>query len=259
MIASGCRWLRRAPGVPTAVGVLVGGLALAVAWIVWADPLGSLIGTSIPGLGVIDAARGSLARTPRRWVEMIGVFGWLDTDAPIVTYVVWAGATGATAAAALVVGRWRERAGVVLVALAALLLPVASEAMQAAEVGFVWQGRYTLPVAVGIPLLSGAIVSDWRCRGTSPRVDRAARWGAVVIVATLGGAQLLAFAAAARRHLDGLPAPLFGWVGSSDPAAAGPPALLLGVAVLGLGVALLGLVAAARPRQSSRSRRNLPV
>jgi hypothetical protein len=80
------------------------------------------------------------------------------------------------------------------------------EAWGARQYGFYWQGRYTLPFAVGVPILAGfALQTD-----TARRVLRG------MLVPAVGGmvvvAQLLAFYQALRRWSVGADGPVFYWL-----------------------------------------------
>lgn len=228
------------PHVRAAVGVAVLGVGLSVAWLFWADPFGALIGTSMPGLSMPLAAWRSLSRTPHRIIEMVGVFGWLDTYAHVPVYVVWLAATAGIVSMAAALGRWRDRATLALVLLGVLFMPVASESLQAPDLGFIWQGRYTLPLAVGTSLVAAEVVGD---RLPTRHVRRAAL-GAALLWVLLAWAHLLAFAASMRRHLDGVHAPLFGWVDGAAATPVLPAGVLLAWAVLGLGLAAAGVLRA---------------
>jgi hypothetical protein len=74
------------------------------------------------------------------------------------------------------------------------------DAMQAPRTGFIWQGRYTIPVAVGVPLLCGLVAA------TSSRAvaTRALRW--IVPLAGVGFvfAHGLMFAQALKRYAVGV-------------------------------------------------------
>lgn len=228
--------------VRAATAIAAIGVGLSVAWLVWADPFDALIGTSMPGLSMPMAAWRSLSRTPHRIIEMIGVFGWLDTYAHIPVYVAWLSLTAALVATAGALGRWRDRGALGFVLLGVLLMPVASEALQAPDLGFIWQGRYTLPLAVGVWMVAAQVVDE---RLATTRVSRVGQWAALLWV-PLAVAHMVAFAAAMRRHLDGLPAPLFGWVDGAEatPFLAAPVVLL--VMVVGLGVATAGVLGTQR-------------
>ncbi len=96
--------------------------------------------------------------------QMIGWFGWLDTKPPVVTWVVWTAAAGLLAVLTVVLCRRRDSLAVSLVAVGIVLAPPAAQAAQY-HLGPVWQGRYLMPFAVGLPLLCGAVLADRAASG----------------------------------------------------------------------------------------------
>jgi len=103
-----------------------------------------------------------------------------------------------------------------------VLLPVAAETVSGPKTGLAWQGRYTLTVAVGAPILAGWIIDRSR------RVPRpvAVAVGVAVAVAVAGG-QLIGQVRAMNRYVVGLPS---GWTDALHHATwAGPatPTVLL--------------------------------
>ena len=91
--------------------------------------------------------------------QMIGVLGWLDTPLLAHAYDIWFAMFGFLVIAALGVGEMRHR--ILLLGLVALtaIVPIAVQLPAAPELGIVWQGRYLLPLAVGIPLVAGWVLS----------------------------------------------------------------------------------------------------
>ena len=86
--------------------------------------------------------------------EMIGNFGWLDTPAPTYTIFVWLMGLGFVVVGGLLVAARRDLAVLVGLLIAAVVVPVLLEARSVSEKGLIWQGRYTLPLAVGVPILA---------------------------------------------------------------------------------------------------------
>jgi predicted membrane protein DUF2142 len=93
--------------------------------------------------------------------EMVGVTSWLDARMPAVAYTVWQGAVAALLVGGFLLagaaGRWR------LTALAAggLGVPLAIQVAGANRYGFITQGRYLLPIAVGLPVLATFLIARY--------------------------------------------------------------------------------------------------
>ncbi len=152
------------------------------------------------GLALVRTSFGKSGEMLR---EMIGAFGWLETRAPGATYLIWLLALGAVIALALAVASARFVWALLAATAATVVIPVLVEAAGAHEAGFIWQGRYSLPLAVGVPILAGVGV------GSSETARRLGRRLAVVVVASLAVAQILAFAQAIRRYAVGAHGPLW--------------------------------------------------
>ena len=137
-------------------------------------------------------------RTQEYVQNMIGNFGWLDTPAPPLTYVAWYVAAGAVTLLALSSARVRPKIALALLICAVAVAPFVLQLPTASGAGLIWQGRYALPLAVGVPLLAALLLGEQRpqvveflrrvFRGTLP----------VVVVG-----QVAAFYWASRRYADG--------------------------------------------------------
>jgi len=139
--------------------------------------------------------------------QMIGDYGWLDAPSPTLTLVVWIGLLAALIIAAFVVGRSRRaRAALLLSIVAVVAMPVVLQIPTAVDTGIIWQGRYTLPLAVGVPMVAAIVLS------TKPRTlhvpgRRLMPW---LVVAAAAG-HVAAFWWAMRRYSVGLTGPLVSW------------------------------------------------
>jgi hypothetical protein len=215
--------------------VIVATTLAHVAWNLWqqAYDAAHYVGTptSLPASTVLETSVGKAFDLLR---EMIAVFGWLDTRAPTLTLLVWLVGVGGlvTLAVALTARRWT----IVLVVLVVLVVaaPVALEAWQVPDIGFVWQGRYTLPLAAGIPILAAFALSQ----------DALARYARRRLVVILGCAlvvaQVGAFAQVLRRYSVGATGPVFFFSSAAwDPPV---PSVLLVVGHAALLVAFLGVL-----------------
>lgn len=169
--------------------------------------------------------------------QMVGVFGWLDTFSPAVTYVVWFAVVGIVFVLALVAlgrpFRPRATAALVLLVLAVLALPVAIADSQVHRLGIVWQGRDILPVAVGIPVLSVALFEHARGARRQPLLRRNRSALVVGTVCTaLGVAELSAFSEALRRYTVGVTGPVDFLNGSWQPPLSTTGSIVLACAVV---------------------------
>lgn len=221
----------RAAWPPLAV-VVVACLA-AAGWVVGTNSLGSGSAVNHPDLTFVPAARATVLAWDGFVLNMVGQFGWMDT--PLEGWVRMAFAAGAAfvVLAALAVGRWRDRLGLAAVAAATFAVPVVIHASQAHFLGFIWQGRYILPVAVGVPVLA-AFVLHGRSRevpvAVAPLVRRVGLQVAVVVGSLLAFVQLAAFLANLHRNVNGVDG---GWF-SLAPDAWLPPLPVPLVLLLGL-------------------------
>jgi hypothetical protein len=165
--------LLRSRPVQLTLAILAVAGVFQIAWTV----LSGAISAPDPRLAVdapfTTVARLAIGDSADQVQQLIGNFGWLDSPAPALTVVLWLVLVGAALlAAALVAGR---RELVVLGSLVGVViaLPVVADIQQAAATGLVWQGRYTLPLAMGVPIVAafvlarsplGAVVASARAR-----------------------------------------------------------------------------------------------
>jgi hypothetical protein len=197
---------RRVRLLLAAIGVSLAG---SVAFIVANHSYNSFNGTAPSGHpGVGKLAQESLRLTGYRTRQMVGVFGWLDTPLPRWVATAWIGAVLVLVAAAVAVGTWRRRVVLLVLVVGVVATPIVSEAVVGARYGLIWQGRYSLPLAVGIPLLSAWIVGDW---SGLPR--RALVTVSIVAAAGAGAIEVVAHLTSMTRYMVGLPHSLFAYLG----------------------------------------------
>ena len=198
-------------------GVAVLATLAQVAWILLAKPLEVADELGVADTGFAELFGISLSNS---WDaihrEMIGVFGWLDTAAPQSTYVAWLALVGFLVLVGLAASDRRTVVGIVLVTGGTVLIPSLFEAVQAPNSGFIWQGRYTLPLAVGVPLLSamgaGERATDWLEAGRLHVVA-----GVLLVIGHVG-----AYYVNLRRYVAGTDSPFwfFGSTGWTPPLPA---------------------------------------
>jgi hypothetical protein len=215
----------------------------AVTWIVVARPDQAVVGLPDPR-GATDVLRDSLSRIPKRTGELIGPIGWLDIPLPGWFVAAWLALAGLLALTGFVLGSWRRRLALLMLLAGTLVGPALAEWPSADEFGLIWQGRYTLPLAMGLTILGGWTVHE---QGVDRR--RAMRALGVVVVAAIALANLLAVGAALSRHATGTSWPLDIDLGAQPWSADVRGWVVLTVAACGLAV-----VAAVLSRMTARPR-----
>ena len=141
---------------------------------------------------------GSLARA---WSEMPyyieqmggGVLGWLDTELPRFVLDVFTYGTVLLAIAALVIAPRRIAIAVLGVTAIVIVAPLAI----GARVHPYFQGRYLLPVAVGLPLLAGLGLAE------TVSGNRWVKRLPILALPLVAAAHIYAFAQALRRYTVG--------------------------------------------------------
>jgi hypothetical protein len=157
--------------------------------------------------GTAEVLRSVFGSSFNRAREMIGRFGWLDTPAPTLTWAPWLAAVGFFFFLALMWARRRDVVILIGLLLAIIVVPVLLESSQYDNVGgFFWQGRYTLPLGVGIPILATVVLASTE-RGR--RFANRRLLFAIGIVVCV--AHVFAFAQNLRRYSVGYDGPIQFW------------------------------------------------
>ena len=197
------RRLGRDPAARVAAGGLGAAAVFAVAWVLVQRPLVSVQGRPVLGLGPADAFAEALRLVPERAGQMVGVIGWLDTPVPAAVRSTWVAVVlGLVAVAIAVAPARRQQLTLAALLVAVVAVPVIAEATRAADYGFVWQGRYVLPVAAGLPIVSGWVVGT---ATTGPEL--VGPWVRVAVVVGFGAAQLVTVLTGLTRWSTGVPWP----------------------------------------------------
>src|SRR5262245_4367210 len=178
-----------------------------VVWDLIVRPHDASLAAHAPGsLSTLDSLERSVGSTLDWYREMIGWFGWLDTPAPVLTWLLWTAGIAFFVFVAIAWSRRRLVAVVLAVMAGTVLIPIIIEATPYRAAGTFWQGRYALPLAVGVPVLAAyALAATERGRDlVTPR------FLLTVGIAT-GVAQFLAFAQHLRRYTVGYDGELQFW------------------------------------------------
>ena len=170
-----------------------------------------------PGGWDTDFAVDVAMQTDENFVEAIGVLGWLDTVVPAGAVHLWLVALGMLIASALLAGARRAVIWALVLAGATAATSWVLELMQGNTSGTYWQGRYSLPLLVGVPLL--LVIGH-----------RSNIGGAMTVVRPVAAAGLLVVNIAAwsagRRFGVGTDGPLLPWRWDTSLQPV-PPILLL--------------------------------
>ncbi len=170
------------------------------------------------------------------FAQMVAFFGWTDTGPVLPAVWIWLGATSVVVSLAVLTGkRWRAGMLGVLVVVVAFA-PIVLQYPSAKNGSVVWQGRYFLSIAAGVPVLAAVVLSETAVFATLSRRLL------VGLTSFLLLAHLSAHMAVARRFITGIKARLnyFDLVRWHPPLS---PELLAGltVAVFGAWIVLAGL------------------
>lgn len=207
------RWWVRHPDRSARVAFSTIGASLAVWILVAAIALR-------PGGFQAETLRLVMSNTGHHLEQIVGVLGWLDAPVPVTGVLLYWAGLGALAAVA-----WLEVPRTAIVFCVALLAAVVAawllELGQGANYGQYWQGRYTMPFAVGFP-----IVLAWR-----PATALVERLGGPIaavawIVANLG------FASAQRRWGVGIDGSWYPWDWDTWGAPVPPVLLVIAHAII---------------------------
>jgi Predicted membrane protein (DUF2142) len=199
-------WRSTSPRIWAAV--VAGCVAAQLLWIVLADGLDLSVPIGFePTLSNTDLVRETVGRAGNFYLEMLGNLGWLDTTLPGLTYLLLTAALGALVLLAVAVGT-RPYVIAMFAAMAiTVVTPILLEAWQYRTYGLYWQGRYTLPIAVGVPLLAVFALQSETGRRVFLRGWFVPALGGMLVVA-----HVLAFYQALRRWSVGANGPVFYWL-----------------------------------------------
>ncbi|MBI9114780.1 DUF2142 domain-containing protein [Sanguibacter suaedae] len=203
-----------------ALGASILACALGTLWILGADSLPS--GSGDVGIPLRDNIMKTLGLTSAYVEQLFVALGWLDVGAPQWVIYLFVTCAGVLVVLGWAAGTARDRCVVAIVAAGTFAMPVVIHAVQADKIGFFWQGRYVLPVAIGVLLLSAVAVSG--------KDHALPRWLTLNVIATVGTilvtVQTITFYVNLHRYAAGFDG---GWV-LAEPLSWTPvPALVLTV------------------------------
>ncbi len=220
------------------VGVVGAALAANVVFVVANRSLSHVILTPALPTSNADLARQALERSPGWLDEALGSLGWLGYGAvqlPVFVRWLWWATIAVVAVLGLVRATNRQRVVLVLLMAGCVTVPIVAAVLKP---DVAWQGRYALPVLIGIPLLAGMAADRSVPSGRGERVL------ASVLVVVLAACQVAGHQQLMTRNLLGLPNRLLRGILHAPWNGPLSPLVLLSLAGLGsLGFLALCLVA----------------
>lgn len=205
-------WASR--GVRTgAVGVTVA-VSLAVIWVIAAHGLDVVpSGTPPPSSPFVRLLAESVSAVGHGVIQAAGTFGWLDTGEPAVAVLALLVAVSIPAVLCLARSTTADSVAVSTLMAASLIVPVLLVLVAIQRDGTEAQGRYFMPLWVGLPLLASAL--------QRPLPHRFAKRLTRVMVILPAGGMVIAFWWNLHRVSVGIGGPYFPW--DSIPKKWNPP------------------------------------
>jgi hypothetical protein len=169
-----------------------------------------------PGTPYSKLLSRSIGYMPMYLNQAVGNFSWLDTPLPSSVTHFWYLSVAVLLLAALIVGSWADRLAVMAMMVVSFAIPVLGTLADVHRRGFSSQGRYFLPVFVGLPIVAAAALGRNQkpglptraAHGQATRADPLARAGLGGVLALVAAAQVIAMGSALRRFMVGTNGPL---------------------------------------------------
>jgi len=214
-----------------AVGLVAGGALAGLGW----SMASGLTSGSAPGSDVVTTNDPSVAlRWPLWTLQAVAAAPLKDDPAPAAAYLLVLVAVAGVVGGALRAATRRVRGVVLLAAVLAAVVPTALVLATLSTQGGVWQGRYVLPFACGIPL-----VAAWLGPTGQDARGRSRSWAALAALACLTAGHLVVAVTMQSRETRRYPSSVDdAWVHGSLASTAGlvvAGGLLLGLALLRVG------------------------
>jgi Predicted membrane protein (DUF2142) len=227
-------------------GLIAASALVQVAWDAFVKPLDvAPMGRQRENLDTPEILRNTFGASLARVRDMVGTFGWLDTPSPTLTWVPWIAAVGFLFFLAVMLGRRRVVAVLIGLLAATIVVPALIESAEFGNAGGpIWQGRYTLPLAIGIPLLATIAVASTEGGRQLPASRVLLAVGIVV-----GVAHVLAFAQNLRRYTVGYDGEIQYWKHPEWSPPVSPLLLTIGYTIVIIGFVWLVFASARGPAE----------
>lgn len=199
--------MRRLKSVANRLGMRLAGLASFAAalattvWVVYEHSLDLVLGlpTPSPRVSTWRILEKLVALNSTYAHMMVGSLGWKPVNVPLATFAVWSVAACLLVVGGIWLGNRRDCAGLIITGVLTFIVPIALTWSQVHRAGYSWGGRYTLPLAVGIPLLASEAIGI----GIAGRNRRWLLGAMPIAAALLSGASVLAMVGELRRYAVG--------------------------------------------------------
>ncbi|WP_419817072.1 DUF2142 domain-containing protein [Glaciibacter flavus] len=224
------------PQIRWSIAIVGLGCVAAIGWILVSNSLAAGLNDPtaaqvFPGQG--GSAIGGFTHVLRETFGyaqgMVGIFGWLDTPAPLVTYFTWAALTGAILFAGVGVLRGRAAAFACSLVAALVFLPAIVQGVYITGGGLIWQGRYALALFAMAVVGIAAVLAERATDATASIVGRITFAGWLLWAVS----QFASFATALHRYAVGSNGTWGAVIRSPEwTAPGGNVALLIGMGLL---------------------------
>ena len=129
--------------------------------------------------------------------QLIGVFGWGETHLPLWVLLLSGGVVIVVSIVGWSLATVRQKIAIFSLVAIAGALPILMQLQSLEESGLVWQGKYVLPLAMGLPIVAGFLASQ--APMTEEVGSRVAPQGVILIALV----QVVAFATNLKRYVSG--------------------------------------------------------
>jgi hypothetical protein len=186
-----------------AAGFVATVTAAALTWTFLVGALSQVSGIPVPaGTSEARLFRIAIDQLHLYYKEAVGNFGRLDTPVPLFCVVVVSIVVVALVALAAWRSSGRRRLSLALVIAASLAVPICAVLLTARRLGLVEQGRYFLPLWVGIPIVAAASI-----RTTVSR-SQWEWWLRRALILAIAASYVVSFYGGLRRYTVGVHGPL---------------------------------------------------
>ena len=159
------------------------------------DPTGAITPMVGAGGNMLSNMQVSYERLGSFFRQLFGYFGWTSFYPPVAVPVLFVTAI-VMSIGIMRISTWRLRSGLAFLMAFVYLGPVVLEGARASSLGFFYQGRYILPVAIGIPMYI------W-LRGEEREPNRYTLLLTRTIIGLSAGSSIFAANYVARRFVSG--------------------------------------------------------